>query len=194
VGAWSNPHTRIIEYDAEIAGQILDLLSEGSTGYEIVRENLTFPNMRTMRKWRHGLYGAPPEFASEWIEATGDLTHSLAGAIPGLASTIMEDVLTHGEDALERFAENPNVERPELLAAAVMKMLPQARALHIKANEFVAGAYNPKTFGSHQSISHDIPQPIKTIDLSKLPTELLEKVELLGLEVDKATETPNEAS
>lgn len=164
-------------FNQDLADRILAGMVDGDTVSKILRSSSDMPNRLMLNFWAGGEDGAPQEFVDMYNRARHAQVDGYADDTINIADGTDKDA-----DAITARAKNmaAKFDVSDATVLRVIKRDEEARMrLRIQSRQWIAERISAGKYGSKLNVEHNVPDPIKTVDLSKLSDEDLDKMNTL---------------
>lgn len=171
------------DYSEALAVELLDRMAEGETLKSICSDQ-HMPRQRIWRQWLDGQHGAPLALSSLYARARHHQADGFAADIITLADGV-DDAAHHAATiAAESLPETATPTEKRRAFFYAKKRSVEGAKLAIDARKWTASRMNPARWGDKVTLEHQIdPDSSIKIDFTDMPTEVLERLAALELEL-----------
>jgi len=184
--------SKIVQFNKALATTILSRMKDGETVKAILADE-GMPTNNTWLSWINGENGAPSSWERTHAHARQLQADAFAADIITLADGVDDVALVTAQQAVDNLPEDATATEKRRAFFYAKKRSVEGAKLSIDARKWSAARMRPSRWGDKVTLEHsvDLETSIK-IDLTQLPTVLLEKILLLQTEVSDATHTESD--
>jgi len=177
----------LIEYNQSVAEEILNRMSDGET-VKAILESDGMPSGHVWRTWLNGENLAPSSLPRAHARARQLQADGFAADIIALADNVDEQSHIAAQAAVDALPEDASATEKRRAYFYAKKRSVEGAKLSIDVRKWSAARMCPSRWGDKVTLEHttDEDNPMR-VDLTQLPTELLERIMLLQEEVVDVT-------
>lgn len=171
------------DYSEALAVELLDRMAEGETLKSICADQ-HMPRQRTWRQWLDGQHGAPIALSSLYARARHHQADGFAADIIALADGVDDAAHRAATEAAKALPETATPTERRRAHFYAKKRSVEGAKLAIDARKWTAARLNPSRWGDKVTLEHQMdPDSRNKIDFTDMPTEVLERLAALELEL-----------
>lgn len=184
--------SKIVQFNKALATTILNRMKDGETVKAILADE-GMPTNTTWLSWINGENGAPSSWEGDHARARQLQADAFAADIITLADGVDDAALITAQQAVDALPEDATATEKRRAFFYAKKRSIEGAKLSIDARKWSASRMRPSRWGDKVTLEHSVdPAATLKIDLTQLPTELLERILLLQAEVVETTASRSE--